>query len=406
MAGDGNPRRRGVFRGRGHRGNAEPEWSTRRDCGNGAGSFPSQLVVAEKEDGELGLVWFPGDHIKDVSFDGSPYFDGDSSERVGRGLVFSDEGVLALGIAGGSEDAAVLLDVDEASNAADVGIDFALHNEVPIYWGQTLDMDAVISNFDSTAIESYDLTIEFSPSISDPEVACEGSQYDEASSRLEIDCAGEAPMLLPNGTDIGFSIRTPVSATDGKLTLEAVLETDHEDGRIGLDLTTWSFDLIATPDGTDLAVSVDDSVAATSMRVDNLGPRPATGVVLQATLDAGAGHFTVPDDPRCTREGEQLLLVCHVGDLDVGDAVEIAFPALSDGTGTVTVTSDQPDFAPDNDETRFTLLIEVDEDAVPPGCGDCRVGSSRGPFGGWLLLLLALPTLNRRRRCGPAWRTR
>ena len=368
---------------------------------NGSGTVPSQVVLAQDADGEMVVVWHRDLPINDEMFEGQVSLATDEWGSHWRAPGITDEGRLTMAINGGPEAIAVVInvDADERPDETDIGLDFVLYADAPIYWGQHLDFDAVISNFDASEITHWDLTIELPEGVTDPVVDCDTFDYDAATRTLTPRCdEADEPLSLPNGRDIGFSLQTPMRDADAPLVLDGTVSTTHANGQQGMATVQWTFPLLKTPDLPDLEATVDDTVAATSFAVRNVGLVPATSVIARATLDAGAGHFTVPDDPRCERSGDDLVLTCNVGDLAPGDGMPFDFPELSDGTGTLVVESATADENPANDSVRFTLRIDVDP-VQSDACDGCTSGDSP-THGWWMVGLFALAWRRRPRTRG------
>ena len=369
------------------------------------GELPSAAVVAQDAQGELAVVWHREEEIITgndvVVLDGQPTF-GDpvygfgthGNGMDGRGRTFADGGRLLLTVGSATETAALVLELDGSSQPSDNEIDlqFRLNNDVPIYWGAQLDMDAILFNFSDPNITFHEMRFRFEPAVSDPSVECGAFEFDPAQSVLTPMC--DANTVISDSLETGFSVQTPMRDTDGDLVITGWADTNHADGTQSSTMVTSRFSLIATPDGVDLAVSVDDVDAALSFTVRNVGVRPATSVMARTRLDAGAGFFAVPDDVRCVREGDDNLLACMVGDLAPGQEVTIEFPAGSDGSGTVSVESLEMEENPDDNSARFTLLFELDPGSTD-GCG-CATGSGRKDAT-WPWLLAPLFGLRRRR---------
>ena len=370
---------------------------------NGAGALPSQAVVAQDADGEIEVVWHRQMELRTgndvIVLDGQASF-GDPTYGFGvhgngmdgRGLTFADGGRLLIGVTSPSDSAALILELDETSDPVpsdEIDLQFRLNNEVPIHWGEELDFDAILFNHRDSDITFHELQFEFSPSVTNPDVECGAFDFEPSASRLVPRC--DANVVIDDAHETGFTVLSPIRELDGDLVITATAQADHADGNQSEITVVSRFSLIGTPDGVDLAVSVDDVDAANSFTVTNVGPRPAVAVVARTTLDPGAGFFAVPDDPRCRREGDDNLLLCDLGDLAPGQAVTVDFPAGSDGSGTVVVESSQPDSNPQDNEARFTLqIIDPDPDLedVANGCGCSHRNRDSGAR--WLLFALLL----------------
>ncbi|MFQ5578186.1 MAG: DUF11 domain-containing protein, partial [Anaerolineae bacterium] len=99
-----------------------------------------------------------------------------------------------------------------------------------------------------------------------------------------------------------------------------------------------------------------------TLTVANLGPGPASGVVLTDTLPPGVLFSqAVPGAPTCVEAGGRVT--CSLGSMPAGDARQITIvvtpTAAAAITNTAAVASDRPDSDPANNTAAATVLVEA-----------------------------------------------
>jgi uncharacterized repeat protein (TIGR01451 family) len=128
------------------------------------------------------------------------------------------------------------------------------------------------------------------------------------------------------------------------------------------------------PAAADLAIQVTDAETGVyTLTVRNLGPDPATGIVLTDVLPSGVTPlWTEPAHPVCRRQERDVG--CDLGDLRAGDAVTVALDLTVGGgetpiTGTqlagVTLTLSVPICAIDGDSRPSQVICHLSR--LPPG---------------------------------------
>lgn len=193
------------------------------------------------------------------------------------------------------------------------------------------------------------------------------------SGRHEVSCelgdidgnrSASASIRVHAEPSVGDSVVTNVATVD--YPGDPVPENNSEDETTEILAASTDADLAISKGASDNLVAVSDEVVF-GISVINNGPLVAENTVLTDVLPSGFGSPSITaSQGTCGYDASNATVSCQLGNVDVGGnaSVSIRVQALDSGekTNTASVTSNQDDPTPNNNEDTATVTVENSAD--------------------------------------------